>query len=68
MSVVTVRDTEQLLFVFIYNGEVFPFLQSVRLGMGHAEGPAETRPLSKYYYRIIPVFMQEIHILCSGGE
>ena len=34
MSVVTVRDTEQLMFVFIYNGEVFPFLQSVRLGMG----------------------------------
>ena len=74
MSVVTVRDTEQLLFVFIYYGEVFPFLQSVRLGMGgimrisHAEGPAETRPLSKYYYRVIPVFMQEIHILCSGGE
>ena len=34
MSVVTVRDTEQLLFVFIYYGEVFPFLQSVRLGMG----------------------------------
>ncbi len=36
--------------------------------ISHAEGPAETRPLSKYYYRIIPVFMQEIHILCSGGE
>lgn len=35
--------------------------------ISHAEDAAETRPLSNYYYRIIPVFMQEIHILCSGG-